>query len=255
VANHPAFGTGVDWRKANTDHYSDLIFVCGPVGPHTPIMELLERFSGSRKVGLDLSMILPTEAWNPFDALIARDGPAVSRPDIVFASRAPKVPVLGLILVEPYRPEYPDRDMQGEARDAARRLVRSRAVVVVEIDTRLDLNTTGLRTPAQVETLIAQMDAVVTTRLHGFVLALKNGVPAVAIDPVAGGAKIRQQAEALGWPHVFTADAVDDSGLEAALAECLSAEGRAVARACRERAIGAMGEIEANLIASLSPRA
>ena len=58
-------------------------------------------------------------------------------------------------------------------------------MAVVAIDTRLDANRTGLRTPAQVESLIARTDVVVTTRLHGLVLALKNGVPAVAIDTVA----------------------------------------------------------------------
>ena len=34
------------------------------------------------------------------------------------------------------------------------------------------------------------MDAVVTTRLHGTVLAIKNGVPPVVIDPIAGGRKV-----------------------------------------------------------------
>jgi hypothetical protein len=38
---------------------------------------------------------------------------------------------------------------------------------------------------------------------------LKDGVPAVAIDPVSGGAKIRRQAATLGWPVVFDADALD----------------------------------------------
>ncbi len=44
------------------------------------------------------------------------------------------------------------------------------------------------------------MDIVVTTRLHGMVLALKNGVPAIAVDPIVGGAKITQQARAINWP-------------------------------------------------------
>ena len=51
-----------------------------------------------------------------------------------------------------------------------------------------------------------------TTRLHGLVLALKNGVPAVAIDTVAGGAKVARQADALGWP-VLAADSLTASEL------------------------------------------
>ena len=70
----------------------------------------------------------------------------------------------------------------------------------VKIDTRLDTNQTGLRTPAEVESVIRKMDVVMTTRLHGLVLAIKNGVPVIAIDPVAGGAKIKRQAESIDWP-------------------------------------------------------
>lgn len=33
--------------------------------------------------------------------------------------------------------------------------------------------------------MLRRLDVVVTTRLHGLVLALKNGVPALAVDPVA----------------------------------------------------------------------
>src|SRR5437016_6221025 len=53
----------------------------------------------------------------------------------------------------------------------------------VRIATRLDVANV-LRTPSEVESLIARMDLVLTTRLHGMVLALKHGVPAVAVDPV-----------------------------------------------------------------------
>ena len=55
-------------------------------------------------------------------------------------------------------------------------------------------------TAAQVEAVIARADVAVTTRLHGLALALKNGIPALAIDPVAGGAKVAAQAAAWGWP-------------------------------------------------------
>lgn len=42
-------------------------------------------------------------------------------------------------------------------------------------------------TPDQFVTVLSRMDVVVTTRLHGLVLALKCGVPVLAVDPVAGG--------------------------------------------------------------------
>jgi exopolysaccharide biosynthesis predicted pyruvyltransferase EpsI len=77
-------------------------------------------------------------------------------------------------------------------------------MAVIAIDTRLDENRTGLRTAGEVESLIARMDVVLTTRLHGMVLALKNGVPAIAIDSVAGGAKVRRQPTRSAGPSRST---------------------------------------------------
>jgi hypothetical protein len=66
---------------------------------------------------------------------------------------------------------------------AIRAVGLSGEVAAVPIDSRLDVNKAGLRTPAEVESSIARMDVVLTTRLHGTALSLKNGVPVVAIDP------------------------------------------------------------------------
>jgi len=106
----------------------------------------------------------------------------------------------------------------------------------VQIDTRLDTNRWGLRTPAEVESLISRMDVVITTRMHGMVHALKHGVPTVAIDSVAGGAKIDRQGKTLGWPLVFTVDSLTDDALREAFDHCLTPEARAEARACAARA-------------------
>jgi polysaccharide pyruvyl transferase WcaK-like protein len=83
-----------------------------------------------------------------------------------------------------------------------------------------------------VESLMARMDLVVTTRLHGLVLAVKNGVPAIAIDPIAGGAKLLRQANVLKWPICFTADDVDDDRLASAFEYGLTETFRVKAREC-----------------------
>jgi polysaccharide pyruvyl transferase WcaK-like protein len=59
-----------------------------------------------------------------------------------------------------------------------------------------------------------------TTRLHGMVLGLKNGVPVIAVDAVSGGDKVTRQAKVLQWPEVFAADTVSD--VELALDRCLA---------------------------------
>jgi hypothetical protein len=250
VAHAPPFEGGVDWCEVDPAAYSELVFVCGPIGNGEPVTGLLERFAGRRVIGLDLTMLEPLEAWNPFDLLLERDSSATSRPDISFASRQPLVPVVGLVLIH-RQPEYGDRDVQVQANAALQRLVDSRELAAVRIDTRLDENATGLRTPAEIESLIARMDVVLTTRLHGLVLALKNGVPAVAIDPVAGGSKVTRQAETIGWPLVFGAEASDDE-LAAALDYGLTEEARGEARACAERARGRVEEVRQALISALS---
>lgn len=64
------------------------------------------------------------------------------------------------------------------------------------------------------------------------VLALKNGVPALAVDAIAGGSKVKRQAEAVGWPVVFTAEALGDEELNEAFGYCLTEEARAKATEC-----------------------
>ena len=151
-----------------------------------------------------------------------------------FLSNEPKIPVVGLVLVHPQK-EYADPKHEA-AHAAIDRLLSAANVSTVPIDTRLDDNTTGWRNAAQVESLIAKTDVVVTTRLHGTVLALKNGVPALVIDPIAGGAKIRRQCATIGWPLVFDADELDDAKLAEAFAYCLTKAARIAARACAARA-------------------
>jgi len=66
-------------------------------------------------------------------------------------------------------------------------------------------------------------------------LALKNNVPVVAVDPVAGRAKVKRQAETADWPCVFTADGATDRQLLQAFEFCLTEDshtGEAMRVAC-----------------------
>jgi hypothetical protein len=251
VALAPPFAGGVDWRTADSASYSPVVFVCGPMGNGPPVADFLERFAGRRLIGLNLSMLEPLSVWNPFDLLWERDSSAAARPDMTFLSPRRQVPVVGVVLVHP-QAEYKDKARHQVANEAIQRLVASREMAAVRIDTRLDDNGTGLRTPGEVEALIARMDVVLTTRLHGMVLALKNGVPVVAVDPIAGGAKIRRQAETVGWPVVFTADALADKRMQGAYEYCLTEEARAKARECLDRASAAVRRVRDEFIEALT---
>jgi hypothetical protein len=232
VALAPPFVGGVGLHAVDPSGYSHVVFVCGPFQQGQLEAHLLRRFAHCRLIGLNLTMLVPSDQWTPFDVLIERDSTTGANPDMVFLSRRPHVPLAGICLVEPY-----DDALTDIANAAIGRLTRSREMACVTIDTRLDTNAAGLRTPAEVESLLARMDVVITTRLHGTVLALKNGVPVIAIDPAAGGAKIRRQAELIGWPIVFDADTLADDRLAEALDYCLTDAARRDARACAQRAM------------------
>lgn len=249
VALAPPFAGGVDWQTADPAAYSTVVFVCGPFGNGWPVTELLKRFSSARLVGVDLSLLQPLTVWNPFQLLLERDSDRTARPDVSFLSRTAPVPVVGLVLVEPQREYEASRHVEVNA--LIERELATRDVAVVAIDTRLDKNATGLRTPAQVESMIARVNVVVTTRLHGLVLALKNGVPAVAVDAVLGGAKVARQASVLGWPHVLVAGALTDASLGAVLDECLTESARDLARRCAAAARRDLGPTRAAFVYAL----
>jgi hypothetical protein len=253
LAVAPPFRGGVDWRAVSPSSYTHLVFVCGPFGNGPPVDELLRRFAGRSLIGVDLTMLEPLAVWNPFDLLLERDSSEAARPDLSLLHAAPRVPVAGLILIHA-QPEYGERDLHREANLALERLAASREMAVVRIDTRLDVNQTGLRTDREIESLIARMDVVLTSRLHGLVLSLKNGVPVVAIDPVGGGGKISRQGEALEWP-VHRADRLDAEVLASALETCLEPGARGRAAASRDRALGRLADLRPRFLAALHPPA
>ena len=138
VALAPPFRGGVDWQTVDPNRYSDVVFVCGPFGNGWPIPDFLDRFAGRRLIGVNLSMLEPIETWNPFDLLLERDSSACVRPDLAMLTSAARVPVVGIVLVHDQK-EYRN-GLHDAANAAIERLVASRPMATVRIDTRLDTN-------------------------------------------------------------------------------------------------------------------
>ncbi|MBC6491727.1 polysaccharide pyruvyl transferase family protein [Flavihumibacter stibioxidans] len=250
VAYAPPFTGGVKWEDTSAVDYSHVLFVCGPFGNGWPITGFLEHFAGCKLIGLNLSMLQNIHEWNPFDILFERDSDQVVRPDISMLSAAPKVPVAGLILAH-LQKEYGKRSKHPVANQLFRQLIDKNELAVVPIDTVIAKNEHGLRTPAEIESLIAKMDIVLTTRLHGTVLALKNGVPPIVIDPVEGGAKISGQVKAIGWPLILPVESVNYESLYNAYVYAQTNEARREAIACRDRAVKILHEIEQQFLEAL----
>lgn len=247
VASASPFGGGVKWAAADPRTYSHVVFVCGPFFKSN----LLQRFASCRLVGLNLSMAEPVQDWNPFDLLLERDSTQVSRPDITFLSDEPRVPVTGVVLLQP--PDaVPQSGLYRRANDLIESFVAGHTMARLAIDTEIDIpNRSTFRTPAEVESLIRKTDVVITTRLHGMVLALKNGVPAIAVDPIPEGGKIQRQAEAVGWPFAYQATEISDEVLGAAFQSCMSEDTRSLAMRCGEQAAGHVAEIRDRFIQAM----
>jgi Polysaccharide pyruvyl transferase len=246
VAIAAPFSGGIPLDRAESSEYVLAVFVCGPFEKKALEAEFLGHFAKCFVIGINLTVPVSLGKWNPFDLLIERDSSLRAHPDVVFLSSRALVPVVGRCLVEPY-----EGAIDAVANAAIDRLTASREMAVIPIDTRLDANSTGLRSPAEIESILARMDVVITTRLHGMVLALKNGVPVIAIDPEPGGAKIIRQAETIGWPIAYAADAVDDQMLQRALEYCLTDDARSEVRCCCERAITKVRAVREEFIAGL----
>jgi hypothetical protein len=252
VAYAPYLRRGVDWRTVAPDTIDLLVFTTGPLSAEPLLARLLDRFATVPAWAVNVSVIDPATAAR-FDRIWPRDDGEFFRPDLAIAAPAGgSLPLLAVAYTGP-QVEYPS-GRQADTASGIRNWLELRQHAVVELDMDLFASHRWPRRPAQAATVIARSDAVVTMRLHGLVLALAAGVPALAVDGVPGGAKVARQACALGWPHVLDATEVTDERLDDALAAVLTPEARALAADCRDRAIADVRSLHREVAASVTAR-
>jgi len=80
---------------------------------------------------------------------------------------------------------------------------------------------------------------------------MENGVPVLAIVPVAGGGKVTAQAAAWKWPIVLTSDSCCPAELDTALRWCLSGVGREAARTCATTVSALSAALQTSPLAAL----
>lgn len=226
VVTNSGFPDGTRLAEVDPADVDCLVFVCGPLHGER-VVDLVDRFPGARKVAVNVSAV-DRELAGRFDVVLARDGSGPALPDLTLRRKPPSLPVIGVVRAHP-QPEYP-RAQHGRADDAIRLVLASRPCATVDFDTRVHPSADPLeahgRSSAEITSLAERMDVVVSTRLHGMVLALGRGVPVLAIDPIAGGAKVTAQAEALDWPCRFVVDTMETEPLAEALTWCLTPQAR-----------------------------
>jgi hypothetical protein len=210
---------GVDINLIDPKEYSIFIFVCGPWGGGG---SLLQRFSHCLKIGVDLSI---RNSSHGFDLIFPREFASTHAPDLAFDAKSNEVDVVGVALVHP-QPAFGERQRHAEVQMAVDRYFESSGAARIQLDTLLHENTAGIEGVAQLEAMIRRVDVVITSRLHGLVYSLKNGIPAVAIDPIAGGAKVTSQASALNWPILLEGDGIDSGKIALAIQHAKTLEAK-----------------------------
>jgi hypothetical protein len=239
VAWSPVFRPGAPTLEdADPRRYTHVIFVCGPAHGEQ-VRWLHQRFAACRRIAVGVTVIDGSDpAVTGFERVLARDGEGVPSRDLSSAMATTPVPVVGVAFA-PGQPEYGVRSRHEQVHQRLGEWLAAQDCARVALDTRLDSHRwQSAATPDQFDSIVRRLDTVVTTRLHGLVMALRCGVPALAVDPVEGGGKVTAQAQAWEWPALMVAGPIVDGTAE--LRQwwrwCLLPKGRELAGA---RAAGA----------------
>lgn len=220
----PGFsGSEVWFDEIDPGTYRACLFICGPLPTDWPEgRERLFAFCNARRLAVGVTLASPTSrepAERVFNTFLARDGFDRQWMDLALscdwpvrecASRTDEV-ALCLRGKEDY---YGDDD--------ASTLVEAimESGLNRQSRTKGTLDTVLLKAeddPRMLEAQFAAPAGVVTTRLHGSLLSLRNGTPWIAVDQVVGGKKVRSMNEQLGWPLNFAAEDLSLSSFERAL--------------------------------------
>jgi hypothetical protein len=219
-----------------------IVHVCGPLVDHPKMRFILSR--GRRRTAVGVSVLEHAETINRmFQTIVARDGLAPETFDLALARYketsmpAPKAraaTVEAAICLRGGQGEYAGRRVLHErAEQLFLDSLKSRGATVRTVHTQLRSG----NPESGILASFAEADVIVTTRMHGALFALASGTPVVALDQIAGGAKVSSVLTRTGWPLVFNADSVSPSDIDRALDAALSPEILPVVERCRADAI------------------
>lgn len=215
-----------DWQAVQPESFDAVLFVCGPIlRQHPETGAFFDRFRHRNLAGLGVSLLPPDHFnhLNPFARVFARQGLPEMFGDIaVTASAAANIaapmsstserrrdaPVIGLAL-RGVQNEYGAENLLAD--EAAALFAALTDVVARHGDARITMLENHLVRagvpPDDIERAYARCDLVLTTRFHGAVIAMRQGVPFIALDHIRGGAKVLPLLRDSGWPAVGRVDA------------------------------------------------
>ncbi|EST36938.1 hypothetical protein N566_15640 [Streptomycetaceae bacterium MP113-05] len=225
VAWSPGLHPGaLSLQDTDPQRYGRLLFVGGPVHGEQ-IAALHERFGHCYRIAVGVSTLDPADpALSGFHRVMSRDGPGTLRGRVDLAASAPAeqpVPVAGVVLAGGQH-TYGVRHRHERVTETLTSWLAGKDCARLELDARLDAHDwRRTATCGQYLSVVERLDVVVTDRLHGLVLALRSGVPALAVDPVAGGSRVVAQARVCRWPAVLETEDVSPRLLDHWWSWCL----------------------------------
>lgn len=217
---------GPNLLDIDPSEFNVFIFVCGPWYPERSIPALLlQRFQHCVKIGINLTTF--TEDNAGFDILLPRDNFREHHADLAINKKQDVLPVVGVLLIE-RQTAYGSQQRHLYVKKVINEYIRANNVAPLVLDTVIHGNHVGLRSAQEFESLLRKVDVLITNRLHGLVLSVKNKVPVVAIDSIAGGGKLTAQARSLNWPIVIPVEELNANTLDQHVQACLRPNIRAI---------------------------
>lgn len=186
-----------------------VVFVCGPIAHSQDLQDFISNQSGAIKVAVGVSVLANQTRMNSqFHHIVARDGAVPSYFDLAISetiepARSNRFETVGVCVRGPQGEYGHNREgMFQKAETIIQDVSDDCAFRPKTIDTVLSPDN-GLEV---VQASFLSSDIVLTTRMHGALLALAAGKPVIAIDQVPGGAKVSAVVGKTGWPFVLRAE-------------------------------------------------
>lgn len=189
--------------EADEHHYDAMIYVCGPL--HPGLEPLFSRYDARTRLAVGVSIPAGFDARTLVDAAYVRDAPTEAGFDLALANVGyPHLHLpaewrsreLGTCLVGE-QGEYGQDDGHLLAEKLLGRVLDGRGGV--DVSTVLDAQRP---LPTSVEIDLQTARTLLTTRLHGSLVAGFHGVRVIAVDQIRGGAKVTAICRKVGIPVV-----------------------------------------------------
>ncbi len=197
----------------NVNDYTHMIFVCGPLVDFPEFVNFIKKFNNIIRIAINVSVLdNHLKICSYFNYIIPRDCDIITHIDLALLSNQRRTLVCGVIFADK-QTEYSSQDHM-KVEKIVNRTLDDLGIAKVYIDTKLPYNKYHLNSISEIESVIKKMDFIITTRLHGSILALKNHIPFISIDSVSNGAKVTKQMTKIGWPYLLNVDYLDDENLK-----------------------------------------